>query len=389
MQVAGWQFDLLTWEIHALREKIGADMTHPARALLPTIATEQVLDYLAQARQIVDLENQINKIYSENNNHATAASASLQQTLDQLRQRQNSVRPTVEQIIQNQIARELIKNNLQLYGMPLPPVQFTFVEPPKKLIVSPRDHIETFYGEMVQAEMPLAAIEQTERAIRQQKNLSAYITNIGGLGAFPTMVVDRAGLDWILSTVAHEWTHNYLAFFPLGLSYFSSPDMTTINETVAEIVGNEVGQTALQTFYPTLATPIKSTITNDSAEASQVAVEQPPAFDFDTEMRKTRLMVDQILAAGKVDEAERYMEERRLLFVQHGYPLRVLNQAYFAFNGSYGTSPASTSPIGPKLFLLRHLTPDLKTFLITVRGITQPNDLDAALAHWNRPKREN
>ncbi|MCX6047545.1 MAG: hypothetical protein NT075_20800, partial [Chloroflexi bacterium] len=34
MQVAGWQFDLLTWEIHALREKIGADMTDPARALL-------------------------------------------------------------------------------------------------------------------------------------------------------------------------------------------------------------------------------------------------------------------------------------------------------------------------------------------------------------------
>src|ERR1700710_2173621 len=38
MQVAGWQFNLLTWEMHALREKIGADMTHPARALAPTAA---------------------------------------------------------------------------------------------------------------------------------------------------------------------------------------------------------------------------------------------------------------------------------------------------------------------------------------------------------------
>jgi DNA polymerase-3 subunit alpha len=38
--------------------------------------------------------------------------------------------------------------------------------------------------------------------------LSAYITNIGGLGAFPTQVVEQASLSWVLSTVAHEWTHN-------------------------------------------------------------------------------------------------------------------------------------------------------------------------------------
>ena len=40
------------------------------------------------------------------------------------------------------------------------------------------------------------------------------------------------------------------------------------------------------------------------------------------------------------------MEERRLLMVEHGYPIRVLNQAYFAFHGAYAESPASSSPIG-------------------------------------------
>ncbi len=384
MQVAGWQFNLLTWEMHALREKIGADMTHPARALTLTVAMQNVHDYLARASQIVDLENQINKIYSANHHQVTDKTNRLQQQVDQLRQQQNTIRPTVEQIIQNQIGDELVKAKLQLYGMPMPPVQFTFVEPPKKLIVSPRHRIEIYYGEMVNAEMPLTAIQKAEQTIRQQQNFSAYVTNIGGLGAFPTMVVDRASLDWILSTVAHEWTHNYLAVFPLGLSYFSSPDMTTINETVAEIVGNEVGRQTLQAFYPALATLVEAAAPNGATEASQPAVEQPPAFDFDTEMRTTRLMVDQWLAEGKVDEAEKYMEARRLIFVQHGYPLRVLNQAYFAFNGSYGTSPSSTSPLGPKLFLLRHLTPDLKTFLTTVREIKQPEDLDSALAHWNK-----
>lgn len=107
-------------------------------------------------------------------------------------------------------------------------------------------------------------------------------------------------------------------------------------------------------------------------------------FDFEIEIRQTRLTVDALLALGQVDEAERYMEARRIYFVENGYPLRALNQAYFAFHGSYGTSPASTSPIGPKLERLRELIPDLKTFLTTVRGMTSEAELDAALAQWEK-----
>ena len=99
-------------------------------------------------------------------------------------------------------------------------------------------------------------------------------------------------------------------------------------------------------------------------------------------MRITRLYVDRLLAEGRVEEAEAYMEARRREFVANGYPLRVLNQAYFAFHGSYGTSPASTSPIGPKLERLRELMPDLKTFLETVRVFNSVEDLDRALEEW-------
>ena len=70
-------------------------------------------------------------------------------------------------------------------------------------------------------------------------------------------------------------------------------------------------------------------------------------------MRATRLVVDELLKQGKVDEAEAFMEARRLTFVENGYPLRVLNQAYFAFHGSYATGASSTDPIGPKLRQLR------------------------------------
>ena len=73
------------------------------------------------------------------------------------------------------------------------------------------------------------------------------------------------------------------------------------------------------------------------------------------------------------------MEERRQLFNQNGYRLRVLNQAYFAFHGSYATGAASTDPIGPKLLRLRELSPSLRAFLTTVDNMTSVADLDQAL----------
>ena len=103
-------------------------------------------------------------------------------------------------------------------------------------------------------------------------------------------------------------------------------------------------------------------------------------FDFRKEMRHTRQVVDLFLKYGRVDDAEEYMQIRRQLFEENGYHIRKLNQAYFAFHGSYGTGAAATSPIGPKLQRLRELSPDLRTFLETVRWFTSEADLDKALA---------
>ena len=70
-------------------------------------------------------------------------------------------------------------------------------------------------------------------------------------------------------------------------------------------------------------------------------------------MRTTRLKVDTLLAQGKIAEAEAYMEAQRQVIVNHGYALRKLNQAYFAFHGSYAEGPSATDPIGPKLRALQ------------------------------------
>jgi hypothetical protein len=96
-------------------------------------------------------------------------------------------------------------------------------------------------------------------------------------------------------------------------------------------------------------------------------------------MRETRLEADRLLAEGKVDEAETYMEERRQVLLEQGYNIRKLNQAYFAFHGSYAVGPAATDPIGAKLRFLRLRSADLAEFVRTVAAFTSGSDLDAAL----------
>jgi hypothetical protein len=180
-------------------------------------------------------------------------------------------------------------------------------------------------------------------------------------------------------SIAHEWTHNYLTLYPLGVSYSDSPALTILNETIAEIAGNELGTLALRAYYPELVREFPGK--DEPAPSPQPHTTEPP-FDFAKEMRSTREIVDLFLKYGRVADAEQYMEIRRQLFVENGYNLRKLNQAYFAFHGNYGTSAAATSPIGPKLERLRSLTPDLRTFLETVRWFTSEADLDQALATW-------
>ena len=385
MAVAGYSWDLIGWEAGALFEKAVAAVKQPADELGDTAATQAVISYLNRASRIGEIERELTRRASL----ATSASAApttdqLTFELGELRSDQDAVRPQVEQVIERQVSTLLAEADFYWIGQQVwPPVSFTFVEPPKKLVVSRRDRIETIYSQMLEADISLSEIIDAEGDIYEQFNAVGYVTDIGGLGAFPTMVVDRASLRWVLSTVAHEWTHNYLVFHALGWNYFKSQDMTTINESVAEIVGNEIGDQVLGRYYPEMVPPPStSSSASESGANTSEDVSAPPVFSFQDEMRVTRLEVDRMLNAGDVAGAEAYMEARRQIFVENGYALRALNQAYFAFHGSYGTSPASTSPIGPKLDALRAAMPDVASFLETVREFTTPEDLDNALALW-------
>jgi hypothetical protein len=69
------------------------------------------------------------------------------------------------------------------------------------------------------------------------------------------------------------------------------------------------------------------------------------------------------------------MESRRLLFVRHGYHIRKLNQAYFAFHGIYGQDPCAVSPIYDQMTMLRGSYADFAGFVKNVSNMTRYEDL--------------
>jgi hypothetical protein len=99
-------------------------------------------------------------------------------------------------------------------------------------------------------------------------------------------------------------------------------------------------------------------------------------------MHETRVKADELLAQGKIAEAETYMEERRLFFWENGYLLRKLNQAYFAFHGAYADVPggaAGEDPVGPAVRALREQSDSLAEFVKTIAWMTSFEELQQTL----------
>jgi hypothetical protein len=85
-------------------------------------------------------------------------------------------------------------------------------------------------------------------------------------------------------------------------------------------------------------------------------------------MHITRLEVDRLLAEGRITEAEEYMERRRIYFWENGYLIRRLNQAYFAFHGSYAADPGGAAgqqgvDLGAELRELKSSSPSYRDFM--------------------------
>jgi hypothetical protein len=256
--------------------------------------------------------------------------------------------------------------------MTFPPVSFELEDALNLLVVSPRDRIERSREAFIQPDITVAQAETLESQL-DAYNVSSLVIPLGGLGAtYPSFVIQSSNLEYTLKSIAEEWLHQYMAFRPLGFRYvlyltglIEDNDIATLNETIVGVAAEEIGEQVYQQYYAAYFPPDVETPSDGSSSD----------FDFNAAMREIRVDVDAYLAAGEVAAAENYMAESRQMLETHGYYIRKLNQAYFAFHGSYAYSESSIDPIGEQTRAFRQASGSLKNYLDTASGFTERSQI--------------
>ncbi len=379
-------FNYVTWEAEALFHKVVQTQSGLAPYLSEADRAAYVVVYLRKVANLQTLNARIDAILKDPTiPDKEAASAEFVRLRDEKRKDVAVRQALAEAIIETQIASVLRDEGLAVLGEVIPPVSAHITDLPLLLIISPREQIRRELAVNLVA-MPPEEQARLEDSIDHGLNVSSLIVPLGGLGLYPSMVYQTWSTR-LFNTVAHEWSHNYLYFFPLGLLYMNSYETLTINETTASLFGNEIERKVILRFYkdyPALVNQLppeiprrgeqKPTPTPTSRDPNA-----PPRFDYNSEMNTTRITVDFLLHFKLVDLAERYMEARRRVFAANGYNYRKLNQAFFAFYGGYqapgGGGAGGADPIGPAIADIRANSPSLKAWLETMRNITTREQL--------------
>ena len=379
------EFDYVAWMLNAARLKIQQGAVGMPGYLDRETSKVAVTDYLHITQQIIQSEDALNRIYVDATiTDKDTASAHIRAQLNILYQQQAALAPVAEAVLQAQVSLVAADYGLTTLGQPLPTVLYHSTPVPNALIVSPRNHIEQTANISVSPDLTVDEQAALENRVDKGLDVSSLVVPIGGVGVYPTMIMRTTDLVWLTSTIAHEWTHNYLEFRPLGLLYDHTPELRTMNETTADISGNEIGADVIKRYYPEL---IGATLPDPNLISFPQVHPNPgdlprPAFDFRAEMHTTRVNTDALLAAGKITDAESYMEQRRQIFVKNGYSIRKLNQAYFAFYGAYADVPggaAGEDPVGPAVRALRSHSKSLADFINRIAWMTSFNQLKKAV----------
>jgi len=282
-------------------------------------------------------------------------------------EREKSLEVMVERILESQIKATLIQQDI----LGFPPVNLNLGELPRLLVISPRDKIESMREIMLIHDISLDEIKDIETRA-DELGVSSLVVELGGYGgAYPSFVTNNASLRATIDIAVEEWIHQYLAFKPLGFRYVldligiaRNYEVATMNETIAGIVSKEIGAIIYEQYY------------HDATKNVTEASGEESGFDFNQEMREIRIAVDNFLAGGEIEMAEQYMEQKRQYLASQGYNIRKLNQAYFAWHGTYADEPTSVSPIGTELRELRSRSASLKNFLDAVVKMTGRQDLE-------------
>jgi len=341
------RYDLIGWEVANLPAKWIARLGD----LFPWSGSPEeerrlLLDrYLELTVQVREARSELDRAKAASD--AGEHMAALEDRMELLQAEQDALRDDVEELLEGTVSRVVAEQGLNLIGdLIWPPVDARLDRTPYLLVTSPRNRIERLEDVLLEPNPTVGTMGVIENQLLEMEDLSAVVVKTGGVATYPTVVPDDADLARLLELTAHEWLHTYLFFHPLGQGMFRGEEMSTLNETLANMFGREVGGLAYE-YLTGIRLP------GPGSEDSQPEESDESAFSFERFMRGTRLETDELLEHGDIEGAERYMEERRIELNSHGYTVRKINQAWFAFHGTYADSPASVSPIAGELGELR------------------------------------
>ena len=317
LTVNPYRYDLARWEVSHFLDK----WVHKLADLMPWTAEpsrqeriDQAQAFFALGQRQREIERQVlTRVSGQGGAMSEGQVQGLRDELETIVKQRDRVRATVEETIESELSAVLAQEGFSSrIGLIFPPVDTVFSWSPGVLILSPRDRIERADTILMKPGLSDETREEIEERIFREEDLSALVENSGGVAAYPSVVSESTGLHQAMVTTAHEWLHHWFFFQPLGQHFWDSAQMTTLNETAATLGGRAIGDRAFTTM--TGETVIR--------DPEQRRPQDQDAFDFNAAMRETRLRTEELLAGGKIVEAEAYMEERRKLMAANGHFIR-------------------------------------------------------------------
>lgn len=379
LAVSPYKYSLLQWELSNFMDK----WVRQTGQLLPwvsedvrSVKNQLAQDFFEMGRRQRSLERRLS--FSTTNGEALSAeeARSMRTEIEEIVERRAAMRPQVEEAVEAEISSILGDANFKSrIGLIFPPVDTVYSSSPTVLVLSPRDRIHRQETILLSPGISEEERNRIEELVLLEENLSALVENTGGVATYPSVVSDASSMHHAVVITAHEWLHHWFFFQPLGQHFWDSSEMTTLNETAATLGGQEIGDLAFSAMTG------KKGARGPKSGSPPI----PGALDFNEAMRETRLKAEELLARGKIEEAEAYMEERRQFIADNGRFIRKINQAYFAFHGSYADSPASVSPINEQLKELRRRSDSLEDYLKTVASFSSIQEFTEYLAADQSP----
>lgn len=386
-------YNYVSWELEAILFKIRQAHSSLAPFTTETERARFVIRYLDAVRRADELNGQIDRVFADPNQPDKTQAFQLTVVRDAVVSSIKQYQPLAEAIIEGQIGAVLRDEGFAVLGEVIPPVSARITDLPMLLVISPRN--------VIRRDLAINLINLTpdqmaalEAEIDHDFGVSSLVVPIGGLALYPSMVIRSGHAPYLYETIAHEWAHHYLLLFPLGFEYLNTGSETwIINETVASVFGREIGRKTIERFYADFPEVLRLLPASQSPRLPRSASvtptpSDPPRFNAGAVMNETRVRADQLLAEGKIEEAEAYLEQQRRLFAANGYVYRKMNQAFFAFYGGYqapdGSGAGGQDPIGPAVSALREGHPSIKAWMETVRGITSRTALLEAVQMISR-----